>query len=167
MDRRAILIGIGSLTCIACREASPKLVWPFTGVDPQHLASPAPWYETVSLVELICQREKFDGKPIRVAGFGHLEFEGTALYLHQDDAEFHITMNSVGLAVSDSDPEFTMWNDRYVLVEGTFRAWPRGPQTANLRAGIIEHISRYDPRPTRDEMRREVPHSHQGTARHD
>jgi hypothetical protein len=129
--------------------------WPFVGVPAARLATPAKYYEAVSLVELLCEREKWDWKAIRVVGFGHLEFEGQALYLHQEDWEWRTTMNSVALDVPSSDPEFLRWNDRYVVVEGVFKAWPRGPGAASLRAGTIGQVSRYDPRPTRQELLRE------------
>jgi hypothetical protein len=154
MNRRAALVGVAFLTNAACRGRSPRVAWPFTGVPAERLAPPANWYESVSLVELICERERFDEKPVRVTGFGHLEFEGTALYLHRDDSDMLVTMNSVALDVPDSDPEFTRWNDRYVVVAGVFKAWSRGPGSASLRSGIIEQISQYDPRPTREERRR-------------
>ena len=41
----------------------------------------------VTLVQLIANPEKFDGKQIRVIGFLRLEFEGNVLYLHREDYE--------------------------------------------------------------------------------
>jgi hypothetical protein len=155
MNRRDVLIGGGVLGGLACRRQSPEMKWPFVGVPAERLATPAKHYEGVSLVELLCQREKWDGKAIRVVGFGHLEFEGQALYLHQEDCEWRTSMNSVALDVPSSDPAFLRWNDRYVVVEGIFKAWARGPGAASLRAGMIGQVSRYDPRPTAEELRRE------------
>ena len=73
----------------------------------------------VSLVQLIANPADFAGKRVRVFGFCRLEFEGTALYLHRDDAEWGIAKNGFWLGVGWPVPEsFRPLGDEYVLVEG-------------------------------------------------
>ncbi|MBF9140172.1 hypothetical protein [Hymenobacter properus] len=47
----------------------------------------------VSLVKLIANPEKYDGKTIQVIGFLNLEFEGDAIYLHKEDFDQGLTRN--------------------------------------------------------------------------
>jgi hypothetical protein len=37
------------------------------------------------MIELIANTEKFDGKRVFVSGFVHFEFEGNALYFHEEE----------------------------------------------------------------------------------
>jgi len=41
--------------------------------------------EDVSLIQLIANPQAYDGKTVRITGFLHLEFEGNAIYLHNED----------------------------------------------------------------------------------
>ena len=50
--------------------------------------------ENVSLVKLIANPEKYNGKRIQVIGYLHLEFEGNAIYLHEEDFKRRISANS-------------------------------------------------------------------------
>lgn len=81
----------------------------------------------VTLVQLIANPEKFDGKTIRVIGFLRLEFEGDVLYLHREDYENAILGNGIWV---DTTAEMTKQkkalNMHYVLLEGTFSANDRG-----------------------------------------
>src|SRR3984885_10517237 len=49
----------------------------------------------VTLVQLIANPEKFDGKLIRVIGFLRLAHEGNVLYLHREDYENAILGNGI------------------------------------------------------------------------
>jgi hypothetical protein len=94
----------------------------------------------MSLVQLLASPERFDGKRVRVIGFVHLEFEGDAVYLHRED--FERGLNPNGLSVGfrpDLYRRGATFNDRYVLLEGTFRA--RGGW---LSDGAITDISSAD-----------------------
>lgn len=96
----------------------------------------------VTLVQLIANPEKFDGKQIRVIGFLRLEFEGNVLYLHREDYE-----NSLfdGIWV-DVTPEITKerktLNMHYVLLEGIFSSSERGHM--DMWSGSIKNIRRAD-----------------------
>lgn len=97
----------------------------------------------VSLVQLIVNSKDYDGKRVRVIGFVSLEFEGTAIYLHQDDYKHCVCKNGLWLTVSDDiRKKKADFDEKYVLVEGTFNAKNTGHM--GLFSGSIQKISRFD-----------------------
>jgi hypothetical protein len=95
------------------------------------------------LIQLIANPEKYDGKQVQVVGFLRLEFEGDALYLHEDDYKNGIYGNAIGIGVTKE----SKWskddvNMRYVMVVGTFRAGK-----SNLHTGTIVKITNVVPWP--------------------
>ena len=95
----------------------------------------------VTLVQLIANPEKFDGKLIRVIGFLRLEFEGDVLYLHREDYEHAILGDGIWVDVT---PEMTKQketlNMHYVLLEGIFSSGERGHM--GMWSGSIKRIRR-------------------------
>jgi hypothetical protein len=95
----------------------------------------------VTLVQLIANPEKFDGKAIRVIGFLRLEFEGNVLYLHREDYEHAILGDGIWVDVT---PEMTKQKDalnmHYVLLEGVFSSGDRGHM--GMWSGTIKGIRR-------------------------
>ena len=95
----------------------------------------------VTLVRLIANPEKFDGKLIRVIGFLRLEFEGNVLYLHREDYENAILGDGIWV---DATPammkETATLNMNYVLLEGIFSAGNRGHM--GMWSGTIKEIRR-------------------------
>ena len=103
-----------------------------------------------SLVDLIARPEAFDGKRVRVMGFVNFEFEGNGLYLSREDWQQGIDRNGVWIDPplgfdSDSGPVRAVPNQRYVIVEGTFRATHRGHM--GMWSGAIEQVTRLNPWP--------------------
>ena len=96
----------------------------------------------VSIIQLIAHPNDYHGKVVRLTGFVRLEFEGTGVYLHEDDYRYHITKNGLWLDVSDdlmkNKKEFNL---KYVLLEGTFNAQDMGHMGA--WSGSIEKITRF------------------------
>lgn len=96
----------------------------------------------VSLVQLIASPKDYDGKFVRVIGFVRLEFEGSAIYLHQEDYLHGLTRNGLWIDVTDDirkrRAEFDL---KYVLVEGTFNAKETGHM--GLWSGSIQKITRF------------------------
>jgi hypothetical protein len=92
----------------------------------------------VSLVQLIANPREYDGKLVRVIGFVSVEFEGTAVYLHQEDYKHDITQNAIWLEM-DVERNKKI-NQRYVLIEGTFDANHNGHK--GLFNGSIKDINR-------------------------
>ncbi len=102
---------------------------------------------SVSLVQLIASPSQFDGKRVAVAGFCTLEFEGSALYLHEEDFRHSLITNAVRLTLpSPLPPAFRSAHRTYASVEGVFSA-PR-PNAPGYR-GTIRDITRVEPIPPR------------------
>jgi hypothetical protein len=58
-----------------------------------------------SLIELIANPTKFDGKRVRIIGFLRLEFEGNAIYLSKSDFEHGVTKNGLWVSIEASNKE--------------------------------------------------------------
>jgi hypothetical protein len=100
----------------------------------------------VSLLQLIATPDAFDGKYVRVHGFVCIEHEGTAIYLHREDAEHMLTRNGLWLAANDAPPAGSreaQVKDRYALIEGRFSASKKGHR--GLWSGAVEDITRMEP----------------------
>jgi hypothetical protein len=95
----------------------------------------------VTLVQLIANPEKFDGKLVRVIGFLRLEFEGNVLYLHREDYENAILGDGIWVDVT---PEITKQsktlNMHYVLLVGIFSSSDKGHM--GMWSGTIKKIRR-------------------------
>lgn len=99
----------------------------------------------VSLVELIANPKDYDGKMVRVIGFVRLEFEGNSIYLHQDDYKHDITKNGLWIdATDDMRKRQARFDQKYVLIEGTFDAKMKGHM--GLWSGSIVKITRCEAR---------------------
>lgn len=95
----------------------------------------------VSLIQLIANPEKFHGKYVRVVGFVNLEFEGDAIYLHEDDYKYGLTKNGLWLTLS-GEQDIRKFDRKYVLVQGTFNAKDQGH--GDLFSGAVENIKRFE-----------------------
>ena len=105
----------------------------------------APTVVSVSLVELLVNGDKFDGKVVRVSGVLNLQFEGDALYLSKEHFAHRITRNALWVSPDyirlRSDPaQLSKLNGRYVLVEGRFESKIKGHM--GLFSGAIENVNR-------------------------
>ena len=98
--------------------------------------------QDVSLIQLIAQPEKFEGKRVRFIGFLRLEFEGNAIYLHREDFDHGISKNGLWINVpSDmTKNQHLEVNMRYVICVGVFRAGGRGHMGMN--SGEISDVRR-------------------------
>jgi hypothetical protein len=98
----------------------------------------------VSLVKLIANPEKYDGKTIQIIGYLNLEFEGNAVYLHKEDYEHGLTRN--GFWVNFSGPikegKSLGSSKKYVIIVGKFDMKSHGH--GSLFGGTIKDISRLD-----------------------
>jgi hypothetical protein len=98
----------------------------------------------VSLIQLIAQPEKFDGKPVRLIGFLRIEFEGNAVYLHREDFDHGISQNGVWIDIpSDmTDRQRREVNMRYVICAGVFSATNRGHM--GMFSGALTKVRRLE-----------------------
>jgi hypothetical protein len=95
----------------------------------------------VSLVQLIASPKDYDGKIVRVIGFVRLEFEGNAIYLHQEDYKHSISKNGLWIDVTEDMQKRKAELDRkYVLIEGTFDTKRTGHM--GMWSGSIQNITR-------------------------
>jgi hypothetical protein len=96
----------------------------------------------VSLVQLIANPKDYDGKVVRVIGFARLEFEGNAVYLHEDDYKHSIYRNGLWIDVTDDmQKKKAELDKKHVLLEGTFNARETGHM--GLWSGSIQKITRF------------------------
>lgn len=96
-----------------------------------------------SLIEIIANPERYDGKKIRIIGFMHLEFEGNGIYLNKSDYLNRISKNGLWLSISgDLEKRGLKLNDSYVIVEGVFDANHFGH--LRLWSGTIKDVTRLD-----------------------
>ena len=104
----------------------------------------------LSLVQLIANPDRYEGKRVRVKGYCHLEFEEQSLYLHREDADLMNTSNAVWLELEASDVDQAKPNEQFVLVEGIFTGKSRGHLGA--WSGTIRDITRLERALTRSEF---------------
>jgi hypothetical protein len=112
--------------------------WLCSFIQSQAVAGPL----DVSLVQLIANPKEHDGKVVRVIGYVRLEFEGNAIYLHEDDDKHAIHRNGLWLSITDDIRKNAKeFDKKYILVEGTFDATMKGHM--GLWSGSIGKISRF------------------------
>ena len=82
----------------------------------------------VSLIELIANPQKWDGKVVLIVGYLNLQFEGDAIYLHAEDYESGITKNGVWVnAPFEMKTSWQSVNHRYVIGKGPFQREGKRP----------------------------------------
>ena len=98
--------------------------------------------QDVSLLQLIAQPERFDGKPIRFIGFLRIEFEGNAIYLHREDFDHGISRNGVWIDIPTDMTKHQKdeVNLHYVICSGVFRAGDHGHM--GMFSGAITNVRR-------------------------
>ncbi len=97
----------------------------------------------VGMVALLAAPERYQGKFIRTHGFLCIEFEGDAIYLHEEDYQHRLTKNSFRLRLSEPQrKQFKSLSLKYVLIEGTVYA--NGLEAEDMWAGAIGNITRLE-----------------------
>lgn len=99
--------------------------------------------ETTSMIQLISNPDKYHNKHIRLVAFLNIEFEGNALYLHQEDYKNDIYSNGIWLSVNEENKTLIKKNDlnkRYVLIEGVFNKENKGHM--GMWQGSLEKVTR-------------------------
>lgn len=98
-----------------------------------------PRFEVISIVQLIAEPDKYDGKAVLVSGFLRLEFEGNILYMHKEDYEYGLYKNAVWIVRNKEIDENAHGVDlHYVELAGTFSAKEQGHRS--LTSGSIRDI---------------------------
>ena len=98
--------------------------------------------QDVSLIQLIAQPEKFEGKRVRFIGFLRIEFEGNAIYLHREDFDHGIGKNALWVAIPDdmTKQQQDEVNMHYVICVGVFTARWQGHM--GMFSGEIRNVRR-------------------------
>jgi hypothetical protein len=98
--------------------------------------------DNVSIVQLIANPERYDGKRVQFIGFLRIEFEGTAVYLHHEDYERGIEKNAlwINIPTGMSKAQSDAVNGQYVICLGTFDAAHHGHM--GLFSGEIKNVER-------------------------
>lgn len=107
----------------------------------------------VSLVRLLAHPEEFDEKRIMVAGWASIEFEGDALYLHEEDFRRLLFANAVRLSIPENVRTPIKDQQGYMGMVGTFHAPAptvrSSPYGGDIAVEFVERI------PSREELLRE------------
>jgi hypothetical protein len=147
----AILLVACALACEGppAPPPSPPRAW----AQPRHTPD-VPDAPLVSLVRLLANPEKFDEKRITVAGWANIEFEGDALYLHEEDFRRVLLANAVSLSIPDDVRTPIRDQQGYMGVVGTFHAPDpnvrRSPYGGRIAVEFMERV------PSREELWRET-----------
>jgi hypothetical protein len=99
----------------------------------------------VSLIQLIANPEKYHGKHVQVVGYLNLEFEGDAIYLHQEDFVNNLIKNAFWVDFSErikQEKKLADYNKKYVIIIGLFDMNLKGHMS--LFSGEIKNITRLD-----------------------
>ena len=106
-----------------------------------------------SMIELLANPGRFDGKTIEVKGYLRLEFEGNALYLHKEDFDQALSENAVWVNIDKlSTEKRKVVSDTYVLLVGRFDVRQHGQM--GIFGGEIGSITRLEPWPSRSGFER-------------
>jgi len=125
-------------TVVPCSNASGQTRGYFPKPGPDDTV------QDVSLIQLIVQPEKFDGKPVRFIGFLRIEFEGDAIYLHREDFDHGISNNGVWIHIPADMTKHQKdeVNMHYVICAGVFKASDRGHM--GMFSGAIASVRRLE-----------------------
>jgi len=115
---------------------------PDTKAVPSAVSDAAAEVGLISMVQLLAKPQEFNGKRLQVIGFIHLEFEGNAVYLSQEDFQHGIDKNGLWLSISETElNDLEKINNSYAVVEGTFNAKNKGH--VGMWSGSIENITKF------------------------
>jgi hypothetical protein len=100
--------------------------------------------DEVSLIQLIANPKAYDGKTVRIIGFLHLEFEGSVIYLHNEDFVHGVSKNGLWIEIpSDMTKEqIDAVNDHYVICTARFIAKMHGHMGMN--SGEVANVTRLE-----------------------
>lgn len=96
----------------------------------------------VSMIQLVANPEKYDGKSVILKGYFIMAFEENVLYFSKQDYDYSISKNGIWIAVNKEfmnshniDPPY----NGYIAIEGVFHK--NNPNLSSLFSGGITHIS--------------------------
>ena len=144
-----VILALVTRTSVATAQTMPDTTATNRCVTPNTTCAP----QSVSMIQLIANPERFDGKRVKLIGFVHFEFEESAVYLHREDFEHGLVFNRLGADLrAEVGKGHGAINDHYVLLEGTFRADGGG-----MSSGALVDITSADISGSRDVKHRGGP----------
>ncbi|MDQ1097577.1 MULTISPECIES: hypothetical protein [Chryseobacterium] len=99
----------------------------------------------ISMLRLIVTPEKYHNKTVQVIGYLNLEFEGNAIYFHQEDYEKGSSRNGMWVDFSEDlihKKDLKKFNKKYVIIIGKFDMNSKGHM--GMFGGSLKNISRLD-----------------------
>lgn len=99
--------------------------------------------QDVSIIRLIASPRDYAHKLVRVVGYLDIEFEGDAIYLHEEDCKRALTTNALWIqAKPEMMKELKQLSRQYVIIEGVFVPSNKGHM--GLFSGALDNITRVD-----------------------
>ena len=93
----------------------------------------------ISIINLISSPEKFDGKTVRVIGYGVFDEYSTIVCLNEDDIEFGISKNCVWVGlIPPATFKAKELSNSYVDLEGVFNQ--NKPNHTYTASGMIKNV---------------------------
>jgi hypothetical protein len=100
---------------------------------------------TVSIIQIIANPEKYDGKVVRFEGVTNIEFEGNGIYLSKEHWKAHVQSFAIWMDLSDELTKGRKWlNGKYCIVEGTYHATDHGHM--GLYMGSLSNVTMFNVR---------------------
>lgn len=104
--------------------------------------------ESVSLMQLILNPEKYHGKLVRVIGVSRIEFEGNGIWFTKEHYKHRVYKNSLWItpdykSLGVTPQQLEKFNGKYVLMEGVFNKDIHGHMGMN--SGALDKVTRFDP----------------------
>ncbi|WP_295203798.1 hypothetical protein [uncultured Chryseobacterium sp.] len=99
----------------------------------------------ISMLRLIVTPEKYHNKTVQVIGYLNLEFEGNAIYFHQEDYEKGSLRNGMWVDFNEDlvhKKDLKKYNKKYVIIVGKFDMNSKGHM--GMFGGSLKNISRLD-----------------------
>lgn len=99
-----------------------------------------------SIVHVLAHGDQYDGKKIAIEGYLHVKFEGNAIYLSREDADYGIACNGFWVHFDKQAIPYegivgpTQYHKKYVRLEGTYDNEMRGHMSA--WSGTIKNVTR-------------------------
>jgi hypothetical protein len=154
------LVGISwlAVTARSQEKREPGTLYVDENGEPRIVGQP-PGPEHVSLLRLIANRERYDGKEVITQGFCVRSYENTGLYLSREDAFHDLTLNGlvldggVGSDVPGEDPRITLKRThlQYVTIAGRFHKLGIG-HLHSFYGGALTDLVLYNVRRTFDDI---------------
>jgi len=99
--------------------------------------------KNISMIELIANPEKFNGKHVRLIGYSLIKFEVHGVFVSENDAKHSIMKNGLWIVFANIElNKYKKLNEKYILIEGIFDSHKKGH--FGMYSGEIRDIGRLE-----------------------